>query len=308
MFRVNTTTQSTEAYVNGAWNTVASTTNGQLAGFRNILINGNFGINQRGYVSGTATTAAGQYTLDRWKVLTAGQSLTFVASGIGNQVTAPAGGLQQVIEDLMIVGGIYTLSWTGTATATVNGTSVTNGSQVTLPANTQATVIFSGGTVSNAQLEPGGAATPFENRTPTIETILCQRYFIFAGSGVTWSAGSLSGAGSNTVFRSFGFALPATMRSAPTVTFASNDSATGGTLSYMAGGAGGGAAITGDAGGGSGATTLAGAGGVTYVASSQYVARLSVGVFSSITWSGTAPPQGANYSSLGNFLYFSSEL
>jgi hypothetical protein len=150
---------------------------GQLAGFRNLLINGNFAINQRGYVSGTATAAANQYTLDRWKVLVSGQNLAFAASGNGNQITAPAGGVQQVIEAGNVGGGTYTLSWSGTATAAVNGTAATNGSQVTLPANTQATVTFTGGTVSNAQLEPGTKATPFEQRLIGSELGLCQRYY-----------------------------------------------------------------------------------------------------------------------------------
>lgn len=178
MTRVNTTTNSPETYVNSAWSPIQSTQSGQFAGFRNLLINGNYTINQRGYVSGTATTGANEYTLDRWKVLVSGQNLTFAASGNGNQVTAPAGGLQQVIEDINVGGGTYTLSWTGTATAAVNGSAVVNGGQVTLPANTQATVTFTGGTVSQAQLEPGGVASPFEQRGVTTETSLCQRYFI----------------------------------------------------------------------------------------------------------------------------------
>jgi hypothetical protein len=184
MTRVNTQTNSPEAYINGAWSPIQSTSSGQFAGFRNLLINGNYIINQRNYVSGTATVAANQYTLDRWKVLVSGQNLTFTASGNGNQVTAPAGGLQQVIEDINVGGGTYTLSWTGTATAQVNGSAVVNGGQVTLPANTQATVTFSGGTVSQAQLEPGSVATPFEQRLLGTELILCQRYYEedFAGS------------------------------------------------------------------------------------------------------------------------------
>jgi hypothetical protein len=40
---------------------------GPLAGFRNVIINGNPTINQRGYVSGAATSGANQYTLDRWQ-------------------------------------------------------------------------------------------------------------------------------------------------------------------------------------------------------------------------------------------------
>ena len=56
-----------------------SLNSGPLAGFRNRIING-VGtaagcINQRVYVSGTATTAANEYTIDRWRVVTLGQSL-----------------------------------------------------------------------------------------------------------------------------------------------------------------------------------------------------------------------------------------
>jgi hypothetical protein len=60
----------------------------------------------------------------------------------------------------------------------VNGTPVANGAQVTLPTNTQATVTFTGGTVSQAQLEPGSVASPFEQRGFTVEYSLCLRYFI----------------------------------------------------------------------------------------------------------------------------------
>jgi hypothetical protein len=177
MTRVNTQTNSPEAYINGAWSPIQSTESGQFAGFRNLLINGNFAVNQRGYVSGTATVGVDDYTLDRWKVLVSGQNVTFAASGNGNQVTAPAGGLEQVIENINVGGGTYTLSWTGTATAAVNGSAVVNGAQVTLPAKTQATVTFTGGTVSQAQLEPGFVATPFEQRTYQNEVVLCQRYY-----------------------------------------------------------------------------------------------------------------------------------
>jgi hypothetical protein len=159
--------------------------------FRNKIINGNFSINQRVYVSGTATIAADQYTLDRWRVATSGQNLTFSGSGTGNIVTAPAGGIEQVIESLNIEGGTYTLSWTGTATGAVNGTAVSNGGQVTLTANTNATIKFSSGTVSQVQLESGSVATPFENRPIGTELALCQRYY------ESWT--NTSGVGQNVV-------------------------------------------------------------------------------------------------------------
>jgi hypothetical protein len=150
---------------------------GPLAGVRNLLINGNPIINQRGYVSGTATSGANQYTLDRWRVVTSGQSITWTDSANVRTVTAPAGGVEQVIEGLNILSGTYTLSWTGTATATVDGSSVTNGGQVTLTGGTNATVRFSGGTFSLAQLEVGTVATPFERRSYGQELALCQRYY-----------------------------------------------------------------------------------------------------------------------------------
>jgi hypothetical protein len=166
--------------------TTPALVNGTALSFRNKIINGNFGINQRVYVSGTATSGANQYTLDRWRVVTSGQNLTFSASGTGNIVTAPAGGIEQVIESLNIEGGTYTLSWIGTATGAVNGTTVANSGQVTLPANTNATIKFSSGTVSLVQLEEGSVATPFENRPIGTELDLCQRYCLsISQDGIT---------------------------------------------------------------------------------------------------------------------------
>ena len=151
---------------------------GRAAGFRNLFINASGAINQRGYVSGTATTGANQYTLDRWRVVVAGQNLTYTANGNGYILTAPAGGLEQVIEGRNIVDGTYTMSWAGTATATVNGTPVANGGQVALPANTNATARFTDGTVEKPQLELG-EASPAEIRQIGVELALAQRYFLF---------------------------------------------------------------------------------------------------------------------------------
>ncbi|MFJ6323829.1 MULTISPECIES: hypothetical protein [unclassified Rhizobium] len=148
----------------------------QLAGFRNLLMNPDLRVNGRGYVSGTVTTAANQYSVDRWRVVTLGQSLTFAASGNGYTFTAPAGGLEQVIEAANIRGGAYVLNWSGNATATVNGTAVTAGTPFTLTANANVTVRFTGGTVTQPQLEYGNV-TAFEQRPISVETALCQRFY-----------------------------------------------------------------------------------------------------------------------------------
>jgi hypothetical protein len=148
-----------------------------LIGNVNAIINGNPIINQRGYVSGTVTSGANQYTLDRWRVVTSGQSITWTDSGNVRTVTAPAGGVEQVIEGINLITGTYTLNWTGTATATVAGTSVVKGGNVSITGGTNTTVRFSSGTFSLVQFEPGTAATPFERRSYGQELALCQRYY-----------------------------------------------------------------------------------------------------------------------------------
>jgi hypothetical protein len=192
---------------------VANLNGGPLAGFRNVIINGNPTINQRGYVSGTATGGANQYTLDRWRVVTSGQNITFTDSANVRTVTAPAGGCEQVVEGASILSGTYTLNWTGTATATVGGTAVAKGGNVTLTGGTDATVKFSSGTFTLVQLEPGPVATPFEQRPIGTELALCQRYYATTRSSVRFynADGSVRASANHSYF-------PVTMRTAPSVT------------------------------------------------------------------------------------------
>lgn len=149
---------------------------GQLAG-RNRIINGQGRINQRGYTSGTATSGANEYTLDRWRVVTSGQSLTFTGNDAARTMTAPAGGVEQVIEGANIEGGTYVLNWTGTATATVGGVARTKGETFTLSANTNVTVRFTSGTFTDAQLELGSTPTVYERLSFGQELANCQRYY-----------------------------------------------------------------------------------------------------------------------------------
>jgi hypothetical protein len=165
----------------------------------NLLINGNFNINQRAYVSGVATTGANQYTLDRWRVVTSGQNLTFAASGNGNQVTAPAGGLEQVIEGANIGFSAAVINWVGTATCTVDGNAKSKGDAVTLTPGTNCTVKFTGGTVSQAQLENGSTPTAFQFRPVPVELALCQRYYETVDLSIVATGASVVAMSSNFV-------------------------------------------------------------------------------------------------------------
>lgn len=145
---------------------------------RNLLINAAQLINQRAYVSGTATTAANQYTIDRWKVVTSGQNVSWAVDANGIPTfTVPAGGWAQVIEGSNLRGGTYVLSWIGTATATINGTAVANGATINLTGGANATVVFSNGTLSLPQLELGSMPTVFDFRPALIESLACRRYY-----------------------------------------------------------------------------------------------------------------------------------
>lgn len=187
---------------------------------RNRIINGNFVINQRG-VSGTVNLAAGVYGHDRWRAGASGCTYTFSTSGNDTVLTITSGSLQQVIEDVNIDGGFYTLSHAGTAQAriAINGgtpsggyanTPLTAGSATALQA---ITVEFTTGTVSRVQLEAGANASPFERRLIHAERQACERYFYtytnMQGGGFSTAPGQ--GFPQHTYF-------PVRMRAAPTVT------------------------------------------------------------------------------------------
>jgi len=177
---------------------------------RNAIINGNFGINQRG-VSGTVTLAAGAYGHDRWKAGASGCTYTFATSGNVTTLTISAGSLIQVIEGINLFDGTYVLSWTGTAQGKIGAGSFGNsGITGSVTGGTDLNIEFDTGTVSLVQFEQGTVATPFEHRFIGHELSLCQRYHQEALVFVQHTAAALN----NTLTANT--PLQSAMRAAPT--------------------------------------------------------------------------------------------
>ena len=186
-------------------------------GFKNILIDAGFTINQRGYVS-AAVLASGSYGHDRWKAGASGGDYTFTQLASSTTITIASGkSLIQVVEDKNVNGTSFVLSWTGTAQARYAVNSATpSGAYAASPilitgqtVGTTMSVEFNTGTLSNPQLEKGSTATSFDYRPYGTELALCQRYYIFAPAATL-----VSPAAATYVSAQF----PVTMRSNPTVT------------------------------------------------------------------------------------------
>ena len=162
---------------------------------RNKIINGNFAINQRAYVSGAAV-GAGLYGHDRWKMAASGDTYTFSTANNKTTVTIPSGKvLQQVIEGINLQTGTYVLSWEGTAQGKIGGGSyAASGVTASITGGTNTTIEFGPGTLANVQLEIGQVATPFEPHPLQAELMLCQRYYE-SGFGQMIGYGQSAGAG-----------------------------------------------------------------------------------------------------------------
>jgi len=152
---------------------------------RQAIINGGFTVNQRVYAT-SGTLASGSYGHDRWKAGAGGGDYTFTQLASSTQITIEAGKtLIQVIEDKNVVGGTYTLSWTGTAQARAGVDSATPSggyadSPLAITAQTAGTVMsveFDDGTLSEVQLNLGSIALPFMPKSYAQELADCKRYF-----------------------------------------------------------------------------------------------------------------------------------
>ena len=187
----------------------------------NRIINGNFAINQRGYVSGNALAAAA-YGHDRWKAGASGCTYTFTTTVPDTTITITAGTLTQVIEAGMIEGGVYTLSWSGTAQARVYQGTPTGAyaaspfTTAALPAGVNTIVEFNAGTLVRAKLEIGSVATPFNRQSMAKNLADCQRYYQIGQVAFTGYSTS-----PNSPLFSMNFLVQ--MRASPTLTVTTNN-------------------------------------------------------------------------------------
>jgi hypothetical protein len=146
----------------------------------NLIINGNFAINQRAYASGTALAAAA-YGHDRWKAGAGGCTYTFGQLAPDTTPNITAGTLTQIIEAGMLssVNVPYTLSWAGGAQGRVAGGTY-GPSPLAIPSITlgqNLTVEFNTGTLSRVKLEQGTVATLYNRQSLAKSLADCQRYY-----------------------------------------------------------------------------------------------------------------------------------
>lgn len=193
----------------------------------NRLHNAGFRVNQRAFTTGTAL-AAGDYGPDRWKAGAGG--CTYIRLNVGGanifQIQITAGTLVQIIEAQDLEGGSYVLSWSGTAQAQINGGGFSSSPLAVtgITVNTNLTVEFSTGFLSQPQFQAGTVAGAFDWCPVALDEIKCQRFFLSAN---IQAAAYAAGAGS--VQGAF-YPFPTIMRAAPSITLSS--------LSYANGSAG----------------------------------------------------------------------
>lgn len=183
-------------------------------GFKNLLINSNFAVNQRG-VSGTVTLAAGAYGHDRWKAGSGGCTYTFSSTGGITTLTISSGTLMQVVEGANLRFGTNTLSWVGSAQGRIgSGSYGASGVTASVAGGSNLSVEFGVGTVSTPQFERGETPSSYEFRPIATELSLCQRYYEISNG----QFGFTNPGNNATVLQYFSHKFVVPKRAAPTVT------------------------------------------------------------------------------------------
>ena len=216
---------------------------GDLPG-RNVGLNTNFTINQRGYASGTAL-AAGVYAHDRHKAGANGCTYTFTQAVPDTSITITVGTLIQAVDAPGIYSTAWWLTWTGTAQARVwqgsasgNFSSgapfkvdgvIVNALLVTgLSLGQVANIEFSTGSLGTArpwQFEPAlpnAGPTRFERRQILFETQLCYSFYWTSVLSITLTPRE---AGTPETYRTCFIPYPVPMRAVPTLTVAATSGA-----------------------------------------------------------------------------------
>lgn len=180
--------------------------------FRNKIINGNFSINQQA-VSGTVSLSAGQYGHDCWKAGASGCTYTYSTVNNITTLTISAGTLIQITDGINFQSGTHVLSWSGSATARIDGSAYgASGISSVAVGGINQVIEFSTGTLSKVQYELGTSISSFEFRLYSTELSLAQRYY-WVGLGSVYAH---TASGSGIIYGST-IIFPTQMRTTPTL-------------------------------------------------------------------------------------------
>lgn len=185
---------------------------GSAISFRNKLINADGRVDQKGYGSSITANSNNFYFTDRWRIAASGETVNIQVLPSGSkQWTTGANGIEQVVEGNNVEAGVYVLSWTGNATASINYSPIPNGGSILLPANQHVVVRFVG-TFTEPQFERGSRPTPFERRPFSVELDLAQRYFYSLDGNALYCLGQVM----SPTYALGMLTLPTVMRTNPT--------------------------------------------------------------------------------------------